>query len=590
MSAKTFGKYETIELLGRGGMAEVYQARDPMLGRHVAIKVILPHLAEDTQFDERFLHEAKLIASLRHANIIQLYDFDIQDGQPFMVMEYLDSGTLKDRITRQIAQGQAMSLEEITRILDPLAGALDYAHQLGAIHRDIKPANILFAASGDPVLTDFGIAKILSSSAHITATGGIIGSPMYMSPEQASSKPVNEQSDIYSLGIVVYELATGQTPFRGESVTEILMAHLTEPPPPPREFNPNIPLQVQDVIIKALEKKSEDRFTSAGEFAQAFTASMRGETAQYVSPQAETLVEPTQEIADPLAATEKGTLAAAEELAETETGDFPATTAASPARPTTPFWKKWYAILGGILLFAAIVVGVWLLYDNGVFDFNSSDYTYLYTNLEDNQNITSPDVGIGGFSSLLPSDFVPGWEGNGALFTRSGQDCEADDFQLVSFPVSRASDFYLDIEQGEVELWYQPNYDANEVGESRTLFAITVDGYSSSSVILDTDDGYLSLYVIDVEGDYHSTSTPYRSPIWSAGDWVNIRAIWDPWNDEDSLQIIVNDIRVDEGGVPGGWHLDSDEPGMRIYIGSIDACGNEVADGIIDEFYIRNSP
>ena len=244
MAAQTFGKYIVTRRLGRGGMAEVYLARDPVLERNVAIKVIYPHLSADPGFGERFCREAKVVASLRHAHIVSLYDFDVLNDQPFMVLEYLSGGTLKDRLAALHKQGKMMSLAEIARILDPLANALDYAHARGAVHRDVKPANILFTANGEPVLTDFGISKLLGESAQISASGSVIGSPAYMSPEQAASKPVDARSDQYSLGIVLYEMATGRVPFQGDSPTAVLLQHLNDPPPPPRQFNASISEQV----------------------------------------------------------------------------------------------------------------------------------------------------------------------------------------------------------------------------------------------------------------------------------------------------------------------------------------------------------
>ena len=277
MAAQTFGKYIVTRRLGRGGMAEVYLARDPVLERNVAIKVIYPHLSADPGFDERFCREAKVVASLRHAHIVQLYDFDVLNDQPFMVLEYLSGGTLKDRLAALHKQGKMMSLAEIARILDPLANALDYAHARGAVHRDVKPANILFTANGEPVLTDFGISKLLGESAQISASGSVIGSPAYMSPEQAASKPVDARSDQYSLGIVLYEVATGRVPFQGDSPTAVLLQHLNDPPPPPRQFNASIPEQVQGVILKALAKSPSARFASTGELARALGAALRGE-------------------------------------------------------------------------------------------------------------------------------------------------------------------------------------------------------------------------------------------------------------------------------------------------------------------------
>lgn len=297
MSTQSFGKYVGVKPLGRGGMAEVYLARDPVLDRNVAIKVIYPHLATDPDFGERFLREAKLVASLRHNHIVQLYDFDIQNNQPYMVMEFLDGGSLKTRLDALRATGKMMPLAESARVLDAIANALDYAHARGAIHRDVKPANIIFTSANEPVLTDFGIAKILGDAAQASAAGTIVGTPAYMSPEQAASKPVDARSDLYALGVVLYEMTTGRVPFHGDSPTAVLMQHLNNPPPAPRQFNANVPDAVQIVILKALAKNPAERFASAGELARAFSAALRGEVpaSAAVLTGAQTLIEPSAE-------------------------------------------------------------------------------------------------------------------------------------------------------------------------------------------------------------------------------------------------------------------------------------------------------
>jgi serine/threonine protein kinase len=274
MTARSFGKYTIIEELAQGGMAAVFLARDTMLDRTVALKIIHPHLAGNPGFAERFRREARMVSSLRHPNIVQLYDFDVRDGQPFMVMEYLDGGSLKDRLDRMRARGETIPLTEIARLLEPLAGALDYAHAQGAIHRDIKPANILFTAADEPVITDFGVARMLGDTNSVTVAGSVIGSPTYMSPEQAAGKPVDARGDTYSLGVILYQMAAGRVPFEFDSPTRVMAAHLGDPTPPPREFNPNLPEIVQPVILRAMAKNPAYRFESAGELSHTFRAAI----------------------------------------------------------------------------------------------------------------------------------------------------------------------------------------------------------------------------------------------------------------------------------------------------------------------------
>lgn len=276
MVPATFGKYVVTEVLGRGGMAEVYAGIHPDLGRKVAIKVILPQFATESNFEDRFRREARLVASLRHPHIVQIYDFDVVDGRHFMVMEYLAGGTLKDRLRGLHQQKARMALPEAADLLDALADALDYAHSRGAIHRDIKPANILFTAEQEPVLTDFGIAKLLEDAARLTATGGVVGSPFYMPPEQATGAAVDARSDQYALGVVLYEMVTGRLPFQGSSAVAVMTQHLHNAPPAPRSLNAALPTAVEAVLLKALAKRPDDRFGSAGELAQAFRQAVEG--------------------------------------------------------------------------------------------------------------------------------------------------------------------------------------------------------------------------------------------------------------------------------------------------------------------------
>lgn len=290
MIRDSFGKYSVTQQLGRGGMAEVYQAYDPILERQVAIKVILPHLTAEADFAARFLREARLVASLRHPHIVQLFDFAVLDDQPYMVMEYLAGGTLQTQLRSLRARGATMPLPDIVHLLEALASALGYAHELGAIHRDIKPANILFTTQGEPVLTDFGIARLLDQAVHLSLTGAILGTPAYISPEQAAGRQVDARSDLYSLGVVLYELATGRTPFQGDSASALLMQQIMAAPPAPRRVNPTLSAAVEQVLFQALAKEPENRFASPQALAQAFRAAAYGENPLAASPEDPTMM------------------------------------------------------------------------------------------------------------------------------------------------------------------------------------------------------------------------------------------------------------------------------------------------------------
>jgi tRNA A-37 threonylcarbamoyl transferase component Bud32 len=271
LTGKTLGSYRVLEPLGRGGMAEVYKGYHPMLDRYVAIKVLLAHLVNDSAFVERFQREAAAVARLRHHNIVQVHDFGIHDGMTYMVMEFVQGQTLKDRLTAQRIKGERLSPSEVLALTNELASALDHAHANGLVHRDVKPANILLreaAAGPEAILTDFGIAKILEG-VQLTETGLSMGTPDYMSPEQASGDAVTPQTDVYALGIVVFEMLTNQLPFRADTPAAMLLKHINTEPPSPRTIDPTVPAALDFVLFRALAKRAHDRWKSAGEFARA---------------------------------------------------------------------------------------------------------------------------------------------------------------------------------------------------------------------------------------------------------------------------------------------------------------------------------
>ena len=261
---KTIGRYEILALLGRGGMAEVYRARDPQLGREVAIKLILPSLADEDNFERRFATEAKAVAAMTHPHIVQVFDFGVSEHGPYMVMEFVAGDTLKAKLK---SQTERLALSEVMRITEAIGTALDYAHSKGVIHRDIKPTNILFRSDGTPVLTDFGIARVLDTT-QLTASASLTGTPAYMAPEQAHGNPV-PQSDLYSLGVVLFEMLTGRTPFTASSTPEMVLKHLQAEPPSPLSLRPELPAGFAPLMARALAKKPEERFPTGAALAEA---------------------------------------------------------------------------------------------------------------------------------------------------------------------------------------------------------------------------------------------------------------------------------------------------------------------------------
>jgi serine/threonine-protein kinase len=268
LDGQTLGKYRVLEPLGRGGMARVYRAYHPQLDRYVAIKVLRSDLVDDEEFLVRFRREAQAVAALRHPNIIQVYDFDVQDGFTYMVMELLEGDTLKARLNDYRVRDEHIPYGDMARILLDTLNGLAYAHSEGMIHRDVKPANIMLTRHGQAVVTDFGIAQMVGST-QLTAAGALMGTLNYIAPEQGLEGRSDARSDIYSLGIVLYEMLTRRTPFDADTPLAILMKHLRDPLPLPRQVDPDIPEPLERVVLKALAKDPDDRFQGAEEMAQA---------------------------------------------------------------------------------------------------------------------------------------------------------------------------------------------------------------------------------------------------------------------------------------------------------------------------------
>ena len=258
------GRYRIIEALGEGGMARVYKAFQPGLERVVAVKVLPEYYMRDERYLARFQREAQAIAQLSHPNILPVYDFGREGDLTYIVMQYVEGGTLKDLLD------QRPSFERAGDLLGQVAGALDYAHGQGILHRDVKPSNMLIERGQRVLLSDFGLAKMLSSDQHITTTGVGMGTPAYMSPEQGQGEPVDARTDVYALGVVLYEMVTGRVPFQAETPMAVIIKHVTAPLPLPSTINPAVPERVEQVVLKALAKNREDRYPSPGAMMTAF--------------------------------------------------------------------------------------------------------------------------------------------------------------------------------------------------------------------------------------------------------------------------------------------------------------------------------
>jgi predicted Ser/Thr protein kinase len=255
-------RYELEELVGAGGMSNVFRAHDRVLERTVALKVLHQRLTEESEYVERFRREARMVAGLSHHNIVSVIDRGEHDGRPFIVFEFIDGDNLKQLVDR----GGPLPVERALELAIGVARGLAFAHKSGFVHRDVKPQNVLVDGNGEAKVTDFGIARSLDMQPGVTLTGTVLGTSDYISPEQAQGRQVDEHTDIYSLGVVLYELLTGEPPFSGDNFVAVAMQHINEPVPPASLRRPEVPARVEAAIAKALAKEPADRFATMTQF------------------------------------------------------------------------------------------------------------------------------------------------------------------------------------------------------------------------------------------------------------------------------------------------------------------------------------
>ncbi|MFW6070067.1 MAG: serine/threonine protein kinase [bacterium] len=349
MTSKTIGRYEVKSELGRGGMATVFLASDPLIGRDVAVKVLPREFLHDPSFRGRFEREARTIAMLEHPAIVPIYDFGEQDGQPYLVMRYMKGGTLGDRLREGPLEGT-----DASGILKRLADALDHAHNRGVIHRDLKPGNILFDEYGLAFLSDFGIVKLAQATATFTGES-IIGTPAYMSPEQVhGNRAIDGRSDIYTLGVILFEMLSGQMPYRADTPAKLMMAHVLNPVPRLKEARPDLPDEYDAVISRALAKEPDERFSTAGDLSQALAKTVqRAVRTQQLpaEPKATVIEEPAQPSAPP----------SGESHARPQTPPVPTPApreqTGAVSTGTGARFPRWLLALGGLVGLAALCCG-----------------------------------------------------------------------------------------------------------------------------------------------------------------------------------------------------------------------------------------
>ena len=368
-SRQKYSRYEIMEELGIGGMATVYRAYDPLFEREVAIKVLKRELLEDPELKERFERETKIIAKLEHAAIVPVHDVGFDNGQLFYVMRYMTGGSLSERIN-----DNSLTLEQISYIILRLADSLDYAHRKGIVHRDLKPGNILFDEVGNAFISDFGIAKFTQAATRITHSG-IIGTPRYMSPEQARGEETDGRSDLYTLGVMLFEILSGKAPFEAATPLALAFKHATEPAPNILDINPNLPPKLGDVLKKTLQKDPNDRYRTCIEFANAFLEALPADAA------------PNAKFITPLPPRLSGGPEAPTEL--------------PPPPPPKPSSKNRYWMMGGFTMFTILLFGLWRI---------STSQPTIIASTSTPEPVSSPQAMIAtdivSSPTLLPTEFA----------------------------------------------------------------------------------------------------------------------------------------------------------------------------------------
>jgi serine/threonine protein kinase/Tol biopolymer transport system component len=539
---KSIGGYDILDVVGRGGMATVYRAQQKSMNRVVAIKVLPEQYINDDTYIQRFNQEVEIVARLEHRNIVPVYDYGEFEGRPYIVMRYMNTGSVDDLL----ANGP-LEIEQIVNIYEQIAPALDYAHSKHVLHRDLKPSNVLLDDDGGAYLTDFGIARVLGEAGNkgIT-TQGVVGTPSYMSPEQAQGQPLDNRSDIYALGVMLFELATGRRPFESDTPYSIAVMQVTTPPPSPRSLNPAISIAVEEVIYKSLKKKREERYPHAIALSEALKRALNKPVSSIHDTQPGGFQRPMQQ---PVGGALPIPNASPNPSPQFVPPPPPSSVMQPPARPITPAPSHprrrkakppnvlMSAALGGVIgcgLLAVLVV-IALIVVNGLAGRSSTVTNTDIPTIDDNA-LNAPDVGAAEEGGFIPTLDATSQAAYNALIPGLATPTPGiapvgvrDDIPLSEAAKSAATGLvYFSERDGNFDLY---KLDLSTNTETRLTFDDGVDSYpqvspDGRSIVFQSDrDGDFDIYTLSINGENLVKLTDNdildRLPAWSPdGEWI----------------------------------------------------------------------
>ena len=525
LTGQHLGPYEITEAIGSGGMANVYRAVQPSIGREVAIKVLPGHFLQDRTFLERFNREVKVIAKLQHPHILPVIDYGEQDGTPYIVMAFMPGGTLTDRIP-----AGGMSLDEASRLVDQIAQGLDYAHEQGIIHRDFKPSNVLIDRKGNAYLADFGIARMAEGTGALTGSG-VVGTPAYMAPEISMPGGITPLLDVYALGVTLYQMLTGNHPFSADTPMGVMMAHAVQPIPDIRVQRRDLPDDVQAIISRAMSKNPAERYQSAGELAADLRAVAHG------SPPA---TRPAEMFPDtvPMSfppATET-------ELA----GSSPMPTATVPAPTPTTQAKPgkgipWALIAVGVGVLIVVVVGIALLSSGGL-PFLASAPPTDESSTESPSGSEATEESSGG-GSEPSTDEAPPVQGGGSLTLNLSQEFHAEQGEVYSFAFSPDGSRMLTGQNDTLTVW--------DVASGEVLFEPPAGG----------EEGRIPAVGFSRDGSLMSASIDFCNNLYDASNGEYLRDLCEIGPHVQALDFSPDGTHIaggSGGGVVGVWDVPSE--------------------------------